>query len=160
MEFLLYKSRTWQIRTGLRSLTTSAIITNYWRSPGTSPVCQLEKHCVPSINILSDACYSILDIGWRVVWCSFSSKCHFYWQLTFFIASSNFYLAKALLFGVGVGGALIFSHKYISLSNIFSYALCGLVGNFLIFTSCTAQRKWLFNGLPCHSTTNHRCHRF
>ena len=29
VEFLLYKLRTWQIRTGLRSQTTSAIITNY-----------------------------------------------------------------------------------------------------------------------------------
>ena len=39
VEFLLYKLRTWQIRTGLRSQTTSAIITNHMRSPGnTSPV--------------------------------------------------------------------------------------------------------------------------
>ncbi len=38
-EFLLYKLQTWPIRMGLRSQTTSAIITNDWRSPGnTNPV--------------------------------------------------------------------------------------------------------------------------
>jgi len=38
-EFLLYRLQTWPIRTGLRSQTTSAIITNDWRSPGnTDPV--------------------------------------------------------------------------------------------------------------------------
>ena len=38
-ELLLYKLQTWPIRTGLRSQTTSAIITNDWRSPGnTYPV--------------------------------------------------------------------------------------------------------------------------
>ena len=54
----LYKLRTWQICTGLRSQTTSTIITNYWRFPGhTSPVriglLSIGKSCIPLIHKLS-----------------------------------------------------------------------------------------------------------
>lgn len=39
LKFSLYKLQTRQIHTGLRSQTTSAVITNYWRSSGNfSPV--------------------------------------------------------------------------------------------------------------------------
>ena len=69
VKVLLYKLRTWQTGTVLRSQTTSTIITNYWRSPGnTSPVriglLSIRKSCIPSIHKLSlmIACYSILDI--------------------------------------------------------------------------------------------------
>ena len=49
---------TWQIRTGLRPQMTSAIITNYWRSPHyTSPVriglLSVGKSCIPLIQNLS-----------------------------------------------------------------------------------------------------------
>ena len=58
VEFLLYKLWTWQICMGLRSQTTSAIMTNYWRSSGyTSPVriglLSTGKSCIPSIHKLS-----------------------------------------------------------------------------------------------------------
>ena len=103
VKFLLYKLRTYQIRTGLRSQMTSAIITNYCRSLGyTSPVriglLSIGKSCISSIHKLS-LTHSTIN------WTSLGNHT---------IINTFFY-------------------------PIYFHRLChGLVGNFLIFTSCIA----------------------
>ena len=144
----------------------------YQSHVNTAFVNQKKLHSI-NTQIVFDACYNILDIV--VKWpgsthdsqiCMESDLMQLFEQMPLLLAihvvHRNLLICNFCLKRICLGGGV----HLILLMNTFLYPisfhrLChGLVGNFLIFTSCIAQAKLLFNGLPCHLTTNHRCHRF
>ena len=150
----LYKLRTWQICTGLRSQTTSAIITNYWRSPGyTSPVRFFEKvafhqytNCLwRMLQYIGHCCEMARINTWFLnfnkEWfdAAFRANAAFIGNSSFSSQSSNLSKLLLLFFFFGRVCVHLILHINTFLYPVFFYRLChGLVGNFLIFTSCIA----------------------
>ena len=131
VEILLYKLCTWQIHTGLRSQTSSAIITNYWRSPGYTRRVRIGLLLIGkklhSINtqIVFDACYNILDIVAKWPGSTHDSWILMESGLTQLFEQMPLLLAIHFLWPKRfcLGGALSSPHEYISLSSSFSMAL-------------------------------------